>query len=116
MRIQTISIVTAASILLIGCSKQSGSSGTSSSPAKEQPSAESAATSDADIRNNLPGVWHLASSSTNQIIVEIAPNGDFTRHGVGAYSNVSVAGTLEVKDGYLIETLTNSSRTDVRLP
>jgi hypothetical protein len=43
MKMQTTSIVTAASILLAGCSKQSGSSGTASSSAPEPGNAESAA-------------------------------------------------------------------------
>ena len=123
MKIQTISIVTAASILLVGCSKQSGSSGTSSTPAKEQPSAESAATSDAEVSKNLPGAWHVVPSSAeqsgNKIIFTIAPNGDFTRHGVssdGVHSSLDVAGTLKVQDGYLIETITNSSQRGARLP
>ena len=52
MKIQTISIVTAATILLVGCGKQSGSSGTASAPANEQSSAESAATA-----ANITGTW-----------------------------------------------------------
>ncbi len=40
------------SLAVMGCSKKSASSGTSSSPAKEQPSAESAATA-----ANLSGTW-----------------------------------------------------------
>ena len=52
MKIQTISIVTAATILLVGCGKQSGSSGTASAPANKQSSAESAATA-----ANITGTW-----------------------------------------------------------
>ena len=65
----------------------------------------------------------MASSSPdgsdNKIIFEIAPNGDFTRHGVssgGIHSSLNVAGTLKVQDGYLIETITNSSQRGARLP
>lgn len=43
MKVHTISIVTAASILIVGCSKQRSSSSTASSPASEQGSSESAA-------------------------------------------------------------------------
>ncbi|MGO8699495.1 MAG: hypothetical protein ACLQVY_17465 [Limisphaerales bacterium] len=52
MKMHTISIVTAATILLAGCGKQSGSSGTASSPANEQSSAESAAKT-----ANITGTW-----------------------------------------------------------
>ena len=60
MKIQTISIVTAATILLVGCGKQSGSSGTASAPANQQSSAESAATA-----VNPTGTWKVTHSSTN---------------------------------------------------
>ncbi len=52
MKIQTISIVTAATILLVGCGKQSGPSGTASSPANDQSSTQSAATA-----ANITGTW-----------------------------------------------------------
>jgi hypothetical protein len=54
MNTETISIVTAATILLVGCSKQSSSSGTASAPPTEQNSAESAATA-----ANVTGTWKL---------------------------------------------------------
>ncbi|MGA3179791.1 MAG: hypothetical protein ABSF38_05550 [Verrucomicrobiota bacterium] len=52
MKIQTINIVTAATLFLVGCGKQNGSSGTASSPAKEPSSAASAATA-----ANITGTW-----------------------------------------------------------
>lgn len=52
MKIQTISIVAAATILLAGCGRQSGSSGTATSPGNEQSSTESAATA-----AKITGTW-----------------------------------------------------------
>ena len=83
----------------------------------------SKAPSDAEVSKNLPGAWHVVPSSAeqngNKIIFTIAPNGDFTRHGVssdGVHSSLDIAGTLKVQDGYLIETITNSSQRGARLP
>jgi hypothetical protein len=66
MKIQTISIVTAATILLVGCGKQSGSSGTASAPAKEQSSAESAATA-ADALRVSPSPLELVLSDDHVV-------------------------------------------------
>jgi len=52
VKIQTINIVTAATLFLVGCGKQNGSSGTASAPAKVPSSAASAATA-----ANITGTW-----------------------------------------------------------
>ena len=83
----------------------------------------SKAPSDTKVSKSLPGSWHMvplsAEQSGNKIIFTIAPNGDFTRHGVssdGVHSSLDIAGTLKVQDGYLIETITNSSQRNAHLP
>ncbi|HEV2392762.1 MAG TPA: hypothetical protein VG146_10415 [Verrucomicrobiae bacterium] len=67
MKIDTLTIVMAASILLVGCGKQSGSPGAASAPESEQSSTESAATV-----TNLAGTWKLVHSKTNAPL-HIAP-------------------------------------------
>lgn len=60
MKTQTVSIVAAVTILLVGCRKQNGSSGTTTSPANEPSSAESATTA-----AKLTGTWKVALSKSN---------------------------------------------------
>jgi len=60
MKIQTISAVVAATILLVGCGKQNTSSGTSPSPAKEQPSAASAS----PVAQAALSAWQQGDQST----------------------------------------------------
>jgi hypothetical protein len=77
--------------------------------------------SDTAIRKNLPGAWHVVLSpeeSGSQSIFSIAPNGDFTSQLIfsnGVHS-IDIAGTLQVQDGYLIETVTNSTQRNAHLP
>jgi hypothetical protein len=87
MKIYTISIVTAATILLVGCSKQSGSSATASPPESEQNSAESAVTV-----TNLTGTWKLVDSKTNAPLQNAPYTLTLTMAGgtlAGTMSNVS---------------------------
>jgi hypothetical protein len=60
MKIQTISTVIAATILLVGCDKQNTSSGTSSSPAEEQ----GRATSAAPVAQAAMSAWQQGDEST----------------------------------------------------
>jgi hypothetical protein len=69
--------------------------------------------SDADIRKNLPGAWHVVLPSLNErgikMIYKIAPNGDFTREtsmiNEGVHG-IDMAGTFRIQDGYLIQIVT----------
>ena len=82
--------------------------------------------SDAEAGKKLPGVWHFipasASKSGGDISFTIAPNGEFsasvTNTGpTGAAGGVSViAGTFQVRDWYLVQTITNSSENLGHLP
>lgn len=60
MRINTLTLVIAASILLVGCGKQNGSSGAASPPQSEQSGTESAAAV-----TSLAGTWKVVHSKTN---------------------------------------------------
>jgi hypothetical protein len=63
---------------------------------------------------NLPGTWHTALAAENESTFTIAPNGDFTCRTVSPAPTtnppIELAGTLQVKDGFLIETVTNSTQ------
>jgi hypothetical protein len=79
--------------------------------------------SDANIRKNLTGAWHVVpflpgGDSGSKIIYTISPNGDFTRQGIftNGLHSFDMSGTLQVQDGYLIETVTNSSQKRVHIP
>ena len=77
---------------------------------------------DTSVSKNLPGTWHAATAAKNESTFTIAPNGDFTCRTVSqAPTNnlqVELAGTFQVKDGFLIETVTNSTQPRIqgRLP
>ena len=63
--------------------------------------------SDAVIRKNLPGTWHMVTSPEDRgsrSLFRIAPNGDFTNQVISSQGVhiVEVAGTFQVQDGYLI--------------
>jgi hypothetical protein len=69
--------------------------------------------SDAGIRKNLPGAWHVVLPSLEQhgmkIIYTIAPSGDFTRETLmptEGVHGVDMTGTFQIQGGYLIETIT----------
>ena len=72
--------------------------------------------SDAEIRKSLPGAWHFVQASSggngDRSTFTVAPNGDFTSEVVRSDGTlvVQTAGTFQVKDGYLIGTVTNSSQ------
>ena len=78
--------------------------------------------SDATIRRNLPGAWHYDLSSTadggGTSTFTIATNGDFVCQTVVANGihTVELAGTVQVADGYLIETVTRSTLPKARVP
>jgi hypothetical protein len=80
--------------------------------------------SDAGIRKNLPGAWHVVLPSLEEhgmkIIYTIAPNGDFTRETLmttEGVHGVDMTGTFQVQGGYLIETITNMRvRRSAQLP
>ena len=71
---------------------------------------------DADIRKNLPGVWHLIQppldKSGMKFTFTIAPSGDFKReilmtsNGVPIFDGIDLTGTFRIQDGYLIQTVT----------
>ena len=59
-----------------------------------------------------------SEESGSRSIFTIALNGDFTSQLIfsnGVHS-IDIAGTLQVQDGYLIETVTNSTQRNVHLP
>ena len=69
--------------------------------------------SDAGIRKNLPGAWHVVQPQLDRagwkMIYTIAPNGDFTRETLMSHEGVhgvDMTGTWQIQDGYLIETIT----------
>ena len=77
---------------------------------------------DAKVQNQLPGVWvsdaQFASGHVIHSTITIAPDGSYlTRMDIPARTNgpqiVNVAGTFRMKDGFLIDTLTNYSDTNI---
>ena len=82
---------------------------------------------DAAIRKNLPGAWHLVQPPLDKggmkITFTIAPNGDFKReilmtsNGIPVVDGVDMAGTWQIQDGYLIQTVTYMGvRRNAQLP
>ena len=83
----------------------------------------SKAPSDAKVAKKLPGAWHrvLESPDAKGITFTFSPNGSFTNQlptpkPNGDYGIVVTVGTFEVRDGYLIETITNISGYSGHLP
>jgi len=78
--------------------------------------------SDAAVRRNLPGAWHFDLSSTadggGTSTFTIATNGDFVCQTVVASGipTIELAGTFQVADGYLIETVSRSTQPKARVP
>jgi hypothetical protein len=75
---------------------------------------------DTAVRKNLPGIWNVELAFTNawgsKSTFTIGPNGEFVCQTVTA-SDVQVAelaGTFQVKDGMLIETVTNSTQPKIQ--
>ena len=77
---------------------------------------------DAEVRRNLPGAWHYDLSSTadrgGTSTFTIATNGDFVCQTVvsNGIHTVELAGTFQVADGYLVETVTRSTQPNARIP
>ena len=76
--------------------------------------------SDTAVRKNLPGTWHVDDGSPTHTFT-VAPNGDCVDHSVvgtpdTGTQTVETDGTVEVKDGFLIHTITKSSRTNATVP
>ena len=79
--------------------------------------------SDAVVAKKLPGAWHrvLASPDAKGIIFTFSPDGNFTNqipttHPDGIQVTMVLTGTFQVRDGYLIETITNISNYSGYLP
>jgi hypothetical protein len=77
---------------------------------------------DAQNRRGLQGAWHADFSRTpdsgSRSTFTIAANGDFVREGVdshGAPLN-RLAGTIQITDGFLIETVTNTTQPNTTVP
>ena len=95
-------LVIALGLILTGCSK---------------------APSDAEDTKKLPGAWHrvIASPDAKGITFTFSPSGHFTNQlptpkPNGDYGIVVTVGTFQVRDGYLIETITNISGYSGHLP
>jgi NAD(P)H-flavin reductase len=84
----------------------------------------SKAPSDAVVAKKLPGAWHFvlaASPDAKGIIFTFSPDGNFTNqipttHPDGTQVTMVLTGTFQVRDGYLIETITNISNYSGYLP
>ena len=67
---------------------------------------------DARIFKNLPGTWTMSIGS-----VTVQPGGSYVLlYTESPTSVVTNEGNLEVRDGFLIDTVTRSSRTNTRVP
>jgi hypothetical protein len=79
---------------------------------------------DAEVRKNLPGTWRLDLAFTNdwgsQSTFAVDENGDFICQTVSpsGVHTAELSGTFQVKDGFLIETITNTTQPGIskRLP
>ena len=77
---------------------------------------------DADVRENLPGVWHADFSKTpdrgSRSTFTIGVNGEFVREGVDSKGMPvnRLAGTIKVVGGSLIETVTNTTQPNTIVP
>jgi RNA polymerase sigma factor (sigma-70 family) len=77
---------------------------------------------DAEVRPNLPGVWKLDFASTTvrsgTSTFTVAKNGDFVCKTVFSsdINPVELAGTFQVADGYLVETVTRSTQPNAHIP
>ena len=78
--------------------------------------------SDAEVPENLPGIWHVDFSSPKdngyKRTFTIAANGDFVSEGVdseGIPLN-RLSGTFKVEDGFLIQTITNTTQPNMSVP
>lgn len=77
---------------------------------------------EAEVPENLPGVWHVDFSSPQdkgyKRTFTIAANGDFVSEGVdpeGIPLN-RLSGTFKVEDGFLIQTVTNTTQPNTSVP
>jgi len=77
---------------------------------------------DAEVRENLSGAWHAdfshTSDSGSKSTFTIATNGDFVCEGVdskGIPLN-RLAGTIKIVNGFLIETVTNTTQPNTSVP
>jgi hypothetical protein len=67
---------------------------------------------DARIFKNLPGTWKMSIGS-----VTVQPGGSYVlQYTESPTSVVTNEGNLQVRDGFLIDTVTRSSRTNARVP
>jgi major membrane immunogen (membrane-anchored lipoprotein) len=118
----------AASILLAGCSKESGSPGSTASPTNTPADAASSSVtqatvtaeeiqkppSDAELRQKVTGVWKYNHKSLLGNPVEdtftFAPNGNYAKQVVIIHGterkNYTGFGTWQIKDGVLTTTVT----------
>jgi hypothetical protein len=77
---------------------------------------------DEEVRRNLPGVWQLDFASTTvrsgTSTFTVATNGDFVCKTVFSsdINPVELAGTFQVADGYLVETVTRSTQPNAHIP
>jgi hypothetical protein len=82
------------------------------------------ANSEAELQQQLSGTWKVERDFTNgglfQSTVMVASNGiyvcDATNFGSKGVRPVHIEGTWEIKDGFLIDTMTKHSHTNARLP
>jgi len=86
------------------------------------PAANQSPSPAANISRSLQGGWHADFSRTpdsgSSSTFTIAANGDFVREGVdshGAPLN-RLAGTIQIVDGFLIETVTNTTQPNTTVP
>ena len=75
---------------------------------------------DSAVRRRLPGAWTFAADYENghhsKITIKVDPNGDYVCQVVGASRTSNLAGTFEVRDGVLIDTVTKISNTNLVTP
>jgi hypothetical protein len=76
--------------------------------------------SDAEVRQNLPGAWHIDLASAAGVgtsTLTIATNGDFVCKTVFSNRNHTAeeAGTFQIADGFLVETITKATASDAAM-
>jgi hypothetical protein len=73
---------------------------------------------DAKIRKNLPGIWVVNWGKNHRSTSTISPDGSYVCQITGSSDGtvVTVEGTFQVRDGFLIDTMTKSSQTTTHVP
>jgi major membrane immunogen (membrane-anchored lipoprotein) len=117
MKIAIITGVMAASILLAGCGKKNGSSGSSVTQPALAVQEISQPPSDAELRQKVTGVWKYSDTNelfgwTTESTFTFAPNGNYAEQAVitskKERDNITFLGTWQTKDGVLITTITKA--------